>query len=218
MAMNSIQNSPKQWDALWGKPVFRVPGGSIFEAAYRKAIYFSAFDKLLHRVNLNKPTVLELGSGTGNNSLYIAQKYQADAVSLVDFSEAGLAKVEKEKFPCAVEAIQEDLLAWEPSHKYDFVHSTGLIEHFQGEQRLAVIQKHANAAREGGYVMIWVPVKSFAFMFIGRFNKYMGIQEIAFTEQELRLLCEKSGLHIVNEGNSALGALFGVIAQKTYEN
>ena len=212
--MTSIENSPKQWNTLWGKSVFHVPGTRGVESLYRNAVYFSAFNKLLEPAELTAPNILEFGSGTGNNSLHLSQKYRAVEVSLVDFSGAGLAKVEKEKFLCQVETIQEDLLSWVPSRTYTLVHSTGLIEHFEGQKRLEVIQKHADAADKQGHVMIWVPVKSRAFEVIGRFNKFMGIQEIPFTEDELRELCGQSGLRVINEEHSAFGALFGVLAEK----
>ena len=216
--MAKIQNSAEKWDSFWKMSVFQTPGTGRIENFYRTIIYFRAYERLLNGVNLQGKSILELGSGTGNNSLYLAKKHGAALVSLLDFSAQGLAKVAKDQFPCKVQTIQDDLVSHRPPRAYDTVHSTGLVEHFEDEARLAVVQKHAECAKEGGYVMIWVPVRSFAFAFIGRFNILLGIEEIPFTEEEMRGLFTASGLRIVNETHTAFGALFGILGQKTHEN
>ena len=209
-----IQNSSELWDKIWKKTPGQFPGSSKLESLYRKIIYFSAFDSLLNPLSLQNLDILELGSGTGNNSLYLAKKNSARSVTLVDFSELALQKAREEDFPCEIIKIQQDLLSFFPQEQYGFVHSTGLIEHFTGQERLSVVQKHAECVKPGGYIMIWVPIKSPAFFLIGQFNKLMGIEEIPLTRQELKALCVESGLRIIRENTSVFCALYGVLAQK----
>ena len=212
--MSSIHNSSSHWDRIWENPTFHIWGGQAIETLYRRLIYFSAFDRLLGSYSLADKEILELGSGTGNNSLYFARRHHARSVTLLDFSEQALAKVALERYPCPVIKVQSDLFEFQPNRSYDFVHSTGLIEHFEGDRRLAVVRKHAALASSGGLVMIWVPIYSPAFSLIGRMNRWFGIEEIPFTERELQELCIQSRLDIIREGHTAWGALYGVLARK----
>ncbi len=209
-----IKNSSDSWNNVWKHIPSQFPGSWLLENWYRNIIYFPAFNKLLSSISLSKRGVLELGSGTGNNSLYLSKKYPLDSVTLVDFSDVALQRVRESEFPCNVTKLQKDLFTFQPPLQYGLVHSTGLIEHFYGADRVAVVQRHAECVEKGGYVMIWVPVQSLAFSIIGRFNKLAGINEIPLAKQELKSLCSESGLRVINEAHTALGALYGVLAQK----
>ena len=212
--MPSIENSPHNWNRIWGNTIFYLWGFRTVGNIYRKLVYFSAFDRLLDSNSLADKEILELGSGTGDNSLYLAQQHYAGSVTLLDFSEQALAKVHAARYQFPVIKVQEDLFAFQPQKQYDFVHSTGLIEHFEGDRRLAVVRKHAECTRQGGFVMIWVPVRTPLFSLLTRFNRLLGIEEIPFTERELKALCIQSDLYIVNESRTAFGILYGILARK----
>ncbi len=212
---NEIKNSSESWDNVWKHIPSKFPGSSLLESWYRNIVYFPAFNKLLEPVSLPQKDVLELGSGTGNNSLYFSKKYPLRSVTLVDFSDIALQRTKDREFSCGVVKLKKNLLEFRPPSPYGFVHSTGLIEHFSGVEQLAVVRKHAECAEQGGYVMIWVPIRSFAFSCIGKFNQAMGIEEVPLSEQKLKMLCAESNLQIINEGKTAFGALYGILAQKT---
>lgn len=212
--MPSLKNSSYHWDWLWGNKVFSVLVGHAVENLYRRVIYFSAFDRLLSSISLADKDILELGSGTGNNSLYLARQHHTRSVTLVDFSKQALVNVAATRYECPVIKVERDLFEFQPQKSYDFVHSAGLIEHFEGDRRLAIVRKHAEFACQDGLVMIWVPVYSPAFSLIGRFNRLLGIKEIPLTKRELKMLCVQSGLDIIREDYSAFGALYGVLARK----
>src|SRR3989344_4810644 len=207
--MPSLENSSYYWNRFWKNAISRIWGGHTIENLYRRLIYFSAFDRLLSSISLADKDILELGSGTGNNSLYLTQQHLTQSVTLVDFSEQALANVATTKRKCPVIKIQRDLLEFQPQKSYDFVHSAGLIEHFEGDLRLAIVRNHTEFVFQGGLVMIWVPVHSPAFSLIGRFNRLLGIKEIPLTKRELKILCIQSGLDIIREDHSAFGALYG---------
>lgn len=207
-------NSQYYWDRLWKNKLSRVWRGNAIENLYRKLIYFSAFDRLLDSNSLADKEILELGSGTGDNSLYLAQQHHAGSVTLLDFSEQALAKVAVARYSFPVIKVQKDLFEFQAQKQYDFVHSTGLVEHFEGDRRLAVVRKHAEFVCQGGLVMIWVPVYSPLFSLIGKFNRWIGIEEIPFTERELKALCIQSGLDIICEDHAVFGTLYGILARK----
>ena len=216
--METLENSSHQWDRLWANKVTnfypRLPAFHIVDNFIRKHLHFNAIDNLLGSFLLKGKDIIEFGSGTGSNSFYLAKSHKAKTITLVDFSQKALARAKKKTYPCPTTRIQEDLLKFLPGQGYDFVHSTGLVEHFAGGERLLVVKKHAQCVRPNGMVMIWVPIFSPAFKIIAKINHYLGIREIPFTKHELQFLCRESGLEIINEKKAVFGALYGILAKK----
>ena len=216
--MDALDNTNSHWDHLWTNRLTSCylcfPASRTIENFIRKQLYFKAIDRLLHSFPLTNKDVIELGSGTGNNSFYLAKSHNLKSVTLLDFSEKAMERAITDFYPCPVEKIQQDILDCSPAREYDFVHSTGLIEHFSGADRFLAVKKHAQFAKLGGLIMIWVPISSLAFKPIKKFNQCVGIKEEPFTKEELQYLCLGSDLKIVREGETVFGALYGILAQK----
>lgn len=216
--MTTLDNSAQKWNRLWANRLInfypRLPASRAIDNFVRRQLHFKAIDKLLGPILLEGKDILELGSGTGSNSFYLAKNHNAGSITLVDFSEKALSRVKKSFYNYPVTKIQEDLLLFSPSKKYDFVHSTGLVEHFTGKTRLLVIKKHAQYVPPGGLIMVWVPIFSPAFTLIGKINHWLGIEEIPFTKDNLKFLFKESNLEIVKEGTAVLGSLYGILARK----
>lgn len=94
-------------------------------------------------------TCLELGSGTGRLS-YLALQAGARHVTLVDASDRAMA-LSRALFaasdPTRYTLRQADVLTFDESAGFDIVFSSGLIEHFQGTDRAAIIRRHVELAR-----------------------------------------------------------------------
>jgi len=217
--MDSVENSSRLWDKLWTNKITnfypRLPASRFVENFIRKQLYFKAIDRLLGSLSLENKDIIELGSGTGSNSLYIAQNHRVKSVTLVDFSEKALVRVSPKIYPCQVRKIQRDILKNPFSEDYDFAHSTGLVEHFGGRDRSLAIERHAQCVKTGGLIMVWVPISSLAFKPIQIINSHLGIKEIPFTKKEMQFLFQENGLEIIREEKGALGALYGILARKT---
>lgn len=217
--MDNLENSSQRWDRIWTNGLItfypHLPFSRVIENFVRWHLHFRAIDKLLDKISLEGKDILELGSGTGSNSIYLAKYHKAKTVTLLDFSERALARARTRFCPCPAIKIQEDILEFSPKQSYDFVHSTGLVEHFTDKERLLVVKKHAQCTRPGGLIMIWVPIASLTFKPIEKINRCLGIKEIPFTKNELRTLCKESNLEIVRDGETVFGALYGILARKT---
>ncbi len=216
--MDPLDNTYQRWDRIWTNKIknscLSLPGSRSINFFFRKNIYFKVIDNLLGSFSLKDKDIIELGSGTGSNSFYLANSRKVKTVTLVDFSEEGLARA-KEKFcKCPVIKIKKDILNFSPKGDYGFVHSTGLVEHFFGRDRFLAIKKHAECVKPGALVMVWVPVVSPASKIIGFFNRLQGIKEIPFTKEELRTLLKENNLEILKEGSTAFGALYGILAKR----
>jgi len=216
--MDQLDNTSKRWDSIWNNKIkslfFYLPVFRPVDIFFRKNIYFKAINKILDGFSLKDKDIVELGSGTGSNSFYLANSQGARTVTLVDFSEKGLDKAREKFCNCPVTKIKEDILNFSPKSAYDFVHSTGLVEHFFGRDRFLAVKKHAECAKPGALIMVWVPVVSPAFKIIGFFNRLQGIKEIPFKKEELMSLFKESNLEIIKEGRIALGALYGILAKR----
>jgi 2-polyprenyl-3-methyl-5-hydroxy-6-metoxy-1,4-benzoquinol methylase len=182
---------------------------SLSDIELDKPTYMWAFyEKLLAGFELAGKRVLELGCGTGFNSLMMAKRgaivtlldssSQALAIAKTNFARHGL----KAKFVLG-NALKHNLKG------FDLVHSEGLIEHFRGKNRQLIINSHSKAVKSGGKVIIVVPNSTCLFY---RFGKWLGNKtrtwlwgnEWPYSSAELKARIAKAGLKIENIKNGEL--------------
>lgn len=101
---------------------------------------------------------IELGSGRGDLSALLAK--EGASVTLLDSSERALTQARHrfDRLGLAADFQQGDL--FRPINnmgQFDVAISSGVIEHFDGEQRSCAIQAHAAVVKRGGLVIISVP-------------------------------------------------------------
>jgi len=110
--------------------------------------------ELLTTINFN--TVLEIGCGTGKNTVWLLQK--ASFVTAVDFSEEMLnqakQKLKKELETGKVNFIRADITkAWSfVKEKFDLVTFSLVLEHLKNLED--IFEKVANSLKTGGYMYI----------------------------------------------------------------
>ncbi|MEM5812443.1 MAG: class I SAM-dependent methyltransferase [Candidatus Aenigmatarchaeota archaeon] len=180
-----------------------------------------AYRKLLNHTGMKSPTVLELGSGSGANSIAIAEILNSKEIMLVDMNEKALEiskKLAKDSgLLLNLSYIKQDILSLDLGKRFDIVHSEGLIEHFYGKERLKVFGKHVEFCREGGFVIIFVPNRNIIYssfrLFFKMLNRWIW-DEKALTKKQLRNLCAHFGLKIIKEYTSPLIHEMGVLAKK----
>jgi 2-polyprenyl-3-methyl-5-hydroxy-6-metoxy-1,4-benzoquinol methylase len=203
------------WTKHWEKNY-----GNFFWRAWVLAIA-RAYKKLLKNINLNDAKILELGSGSGNNSLTIARVLKTKRVTLVDSNEKALEisreLIKNSDSDLDVSYLKRNILDLSLNERYDIVHSEGLVEHFYGKSRLAVFKKHIDFCKQGGIIIIFVPCKSLRYSlfrwFCKKFNKWIWDEE-PLSRQELYGLCRQFNLRILKEYTSPLIHQIGILIKR----
>jgi 2-polyprenyl-3-methyl-5-hydroxy-6-metoxy-1,4-benzoquinol methylase len=132
---------------------------------------------------------LDLGAGSGVNSLWLAE--QGWAVTAVDFASTAIARLSKliENKESAVEVIEADILEYRPADLFDLVLLCHI--HLAKKQRPGLLATAASAVAPGGTLLYIGIARS-----TDPTDKYN--QEVfAPTEEIARIVAEQPGL-IVN--------------------
>ena len=100
--------------------------------------------------------IIELGAGRGEMSLLMAQ--EGANITLIDESEYALKEAMKlyKKYNCKVNLLQRDIFNIKKGN-FDIALSFGLAEHFKGEKRFEVFNKHYDLIKENGLIILSVP-------------------------------------------------------------
>lgn len=144
--MNENKN---RWDSLWKTH-------QVSDKISRFNLL--SFYEIKKHINLSGSSTIEVGCGTGQLSLLLSQ--DAKSVTLLDYSENSL-RLAKELFEtrgisnCSF--AQDDLFDLHHDKKYDLVISSGLLEHFKGEELLTCLNAHKYLAKKNGYIVIIAP-------------------------------------------------------------
>lgn len=201
------------WDRLWER--------TVFTAGLRRLI--PKFDQLLHlyhrakinnllgKVSFQKGQILELGCGTGMNSVNLLKDHSFGKVTLVDFSKNALEIARENTKNYNVEVLCADIFDLDLDKTFDLVLSIGLVEHFTGKRRSQAIKVHRQFVKNGGFLMIFVPKKSFFSKLLEFINKAQGYKEYPFSDQEIRQLFKKNGLEVVRKIDMLLGIASGYL-------
>lgn len=162
-------------------------------------------DVLLRNLLLKKgQTVLELGAGTGFNTLLCSKMFGVESF-LLDFSEgsAELVKILRKRLNVNCHFILGDCRHL-PFHlgSFDIVWSSGVNEHFLGRDRQEVFDEMSRVCKPCGYVLVTVPNALNPFYVMRK--KILELKqswpfgfEKPYTQRELRRRIENGGLEFL---------------------
>jgi len=167
-------------------------------------IIWKAYLDLLNEVHFVEPIkIIELGCGTGHNTLQLTKLFPVSKVTLVDSNPSVLAIAEKKlsSLMCEKEFLLRDLFNLDSNEKYDIVHSQGLLEHYNLEQRRKLVNLHRGLLAEEGVSIIIVPTPSLGYRlwrgFMEMLHLWIYTDEIATPRAEFSADLEHCGLEIL---------------------
>jgi len=152
------------------------------------------FRVLRQGVDFTGRSVLELGCGRGTLGRFALER-GAGQVTLLDRSAKALAVARKVLAGRdRVSFVQADVLSLDLGRRFDIVLSSGLLEHFRGEEQIRCLEAHADHAAE--QVVIIVPATPHWNEFhcrTGRFRSTYGYER-PISIRRMRALFRAAGL------------------------
>ena len=161
----------------------------------------SVFKTIEKHFNLEGLKVLEVGAGTGRDSIELARR--GAEVYVLDFAENSLKIVEAQKFRHQlidnVHLVRGDAFV-SPflDNSFDLVFHQGLLEHFLNP--LNLLKENYRILRKGGHCLCDVPQTVHIYTLIKhlliKMDKWFAGWETQYTMPQLKAMMEKSGFHI----------------------
>lgn len=195
------ENEMQYWDRHWIKYIEHLKMNNIpfeIKSIWWKNLYdemTNHYEKILN--GFDNKEICELGCGSGYSSLLMAQK--GAKVTLVDFSHNALnyskelcsyMKIDIDK----VNFIKEDGFRLNKKiGKFDVVWNCGVIEHYEHDAAVNLIEKIASHTKVGGKVMITLPNLLSPQLIYKMIQEGKG-SEIFFSHRMLKRYMEESGL------------------------
>ncbi len=165
---------------------------------------WAGYDKLLSGVNLKSGIkILELGAGSGYNSLNLAVKFKASKVVLVDFNDNAL-KSSRNRFKGRFNSqfLKKDVFDLNINGKFDIVHSQGLIEHFQGRKLKELLRIHLRFAKKNGLIILIYPTPTISYRIIRKLaeiaKKWIFADEVPLRKEQLINLMSENNVELIN--------------------
>jgi 2-polyprenyl-3-methyl-5-hydroxy-6-metoxy-1,4-benzoquinol methylase len=184
---------------VW-KDVWKGVGGIKFG---KEPYMWKFYEMLLKDCDLRGKKVLELGCGTGINTVLMAAR--GARVTMLDSSREALLITRRVLSESSQEGeiVHGDALDHGFSNDFDIVHSEGVIEHFIGKERQLIVDSHSRALKKGGRAVMIVPNTKCAPYRIGKFlaektGTWIHGPEYPYSEKELRFRVENSGMVMEN--------------------
>ncbi len=133
-------NDKKYWEDTWNNDK-RWPTSKFAQKAY----------PIIKQNNLNK--MLDLGCGSGRDSLYFADR-NLDVTAL-DFSDSGIKKLKTNNTKQDIECINQDIRDVNfPESTFDVVYAHLSLHYFTDSELEKIIKKLYKSLQKGGYIFI----------------------------------------------------------------
>ncbi|MFQ5944887.1 MAG: class I SAM-dependent methyltransferase [Anaerolineae bacterium] len=204
--------SAADWARNW-KRTSALPGAWQAKGLWRRW-FRRTVNSFVDGIDLAGQRLIDLGAGTGDTGLHLIEDQGMAHATLVEFSPVAAAHIRRRTQGAPVTLIQADLFTLELPDRFELVHSSMLVEHFFGLQRVDVFRRHAHLATESGHVLIFLPRRWLPGELLRRYNSLLGITERFFTEEEVRGICRQAGLEILSLRRIFLGMGMGLLARR----
>ncbi len=183
--MTPRESRQEHWDNYWDS----APAEEIYESVGDLAA------ELASRRDLAGARILEVGAGSGRDSLNLAEL--GARVTVLDYSPSALRVVATHDKAGKLSLSRGDALALPfPDDSFDIVFHQGLLEHFRDPRHL--LAENARVLKPGGLLLVDVPQRWHVYTLIKRIlillNRWFAGWECSFSARELEGLLREQGL------------------------
>jgi len=182
------KSTPDNWRKLWTKR-------NIDEVYPTSEVLV---DNLIKMVDVKGLRILEVGAGSGRDSVRLAK--MGAEVYVLDYIKESLDVVRSlaEREGVTVRYIWGDALAMPiKSDSFDAIFHQGLLEHFRTPDDLRLLQENHRALKPGGYALVDVPQTFHIYTVIKQIlillNKWFAGWEKQFSIAQLRSAMKQAG-------------------------
>jgi ubiquinone/menaquinone biosynthesis C-methylase UbiE len=186
-------STPRHWDDYWKKQ-------DDLDDAYSNEDRL--IDALLAQLNPKGRKVLEVGGGSGRDSIRLAQ--MGAHVTVIDYVRSSLDVVARnaKRLNAQIELVHGDALSMPfEEGTFDVVFHQGLMEHFRDPGPL--LRENRRVLKEGGVVLIDVPQRWHAYTAMKHvliaMNRWFAGWETEYSIGELTRTVEKEGFHVIGK-------------------
>lgn len=165
-----------------------------------RAMHKELLDNLQKRVTIKGKKILEIGTGMGGDSLYLAKK--GAKVTVLDFSSEALKKLkisaDREKVKLHTILADAKKIPLE-AESFDIVFHQGFLEHFRNPELYLLEQKRI--LKKGGFLLVDVPQRFTTYTLKKHLKMWRGKWfsgwEKEYSINQLENLLRKAGLEVV---------------------
>ncbi|MFB4329251.1 methyltransferase domain-containing protein [Paenibacillus sp. CR_12] len=143
------ERQKKIWDQLWSREI----------SYHWDSLSQTIYDKIMEVTGgIEGKRILEAGSGTSKISLRLAAEHAE--VTLVDYSENALYNSRSAFYSAKVPGtfVLSDIREMRlPDQHFDLTWNAGVLEHFEEEERIAILREMKRVTKPGGTMLILTP-------------------------------------------------------------
>ena len=174
-----------------------------------RRLHVDCLADLLAGFDCRSGSSLELGCGTGLDSIGLHERLGLGSGMLVDFCPEAIAIARQNARGRNLEVVHSHVLEFTTDRRFDIAFSVGLIEHFRGSTLRRVLARHGEFVKPGGRVLLLAPRRGLLWPAIWALNQLSGIRESPPTNRELLRYCEGCGYRVLKLKSYLLGVWVG---------
>ena len=179
-----------------------------------RRLHVDCLEDLLGNFDCRGGSTLELGCGTGLDSVGLHERLGCSSGVLVDFCPEAVSIARTNARGRDLEVVRSHVLDFATDRRFDVTFSVGLVEHFRGETLLRVLRKHGEFLRPHGRALVLAPLRGWLWPLVRLLNSFSGIREEPPTKREIREVCLNAGFSV----QSIKTYLFGIWVGALLEN